>query len=262
MMQKYIMKTNREQQWQAIEALMKDHGATRKNISSCHKYFFDGIDLGGNFSLVDKFVFYPDPSFDGWQQLLDEGVGGPISDADFKTLNQYLCGQLADYFFSIEDQNYYFQATFGDVYDSERKFPLRINNESSFRKIVLTENAIFFILVNRFSRWLKGKEKVEQGVLRFNYKYFETLLSVVEKTPFSDKEELPDETIDGSVRPKILRAGIKTILKFGVMENGYGIDDVRFSAARRVTEIMMDHASELADLKLFYERAIANAARN
>ncbi|EDM46991.1 hypothetical protein MDG893_16157 [Marinobacter algicola DG893] len=237
-----------------LEALMTKHGATRKNLRNCKSYFFDKVDCG-NFSFLDKFLFYPEPTFDGWQRLFDEEVEETVTDQNVKTLNNMFCGQLADYFFCIEDQDYYFKTTFGDVYDKDRKFPLRINQESQYRTIAITENAIFLQLVNRMSKWLKAKDSKEQGIARFNERYFESLLPVIDTAPFIAGSDIPRETSDGSAKPDITRAGLRTILKFSIEQPQTESGNERFEAARRLTEILMDYADDLADLRSLYAEA-------
>jgi len=249
-----VLKTNRKEQWQLLEALMTKHGATRKNLRNCQRYFFDKVD-GGNFSFLDKFLFYPEPTFEGWQKLFDEDIEETLSDQDFKTLNNMFCGQLADYYFCIEDQDYYFKSTFGDVYDKGQKFPLRINREPGFRTISITENAIFLQLVNRMSKWLKAKDSKEQGIARFNERYFESLLPVIDTAPFIAGTEIPRETSDGSAKPDIIRAGLRTILKFSIEQPETEAGKERFEAARRLTEILMDYADDLGDLRALYAEA-------
>lgn len=256
----FTLKTNREQQWSSLESLMKGHGATNKSICNCRSYFFDKIDCG-NLTPTDKFLFYPNASIEGWQKLFDDEIKEPLTDQDYFTLNKFFCGDFSSYFFEIEDQDYYFKLAFGEVYDDERKFPLRINQEKESREIVLTENAIFFHLVNRMSRWLKAKDFRQQGLVRFNEKYFKSLLPVIDTMPFLNEKDLPSETSDGSAKPDMTQSGIKTILKFAFSAPKTESDKERVESAQKITEILMDHADDLADLRTFYNRAKADARK-
>jgi len=256
----YTLKTDRENQWALLEERLIKGGETRKRIKICKNYFFDN-DVSGNesFGWSYRFRYYYNPTFEGWQKLFDEEIDEILSDQDFKTLNNMFCGQLADYFFCIEDQDYYFKTTFGDVYDKDRKFPLRINQESQYRTIAITENAIFLQLVNRMSKWLKAKDSKEQGIARFNEEYFESLLPVIDTAPFIAGSDIPRETSDGSAKPDITRAGLRTILKFSIEQPETESRKERFEAALRLTEILMDYADDLADLRTLYEQASLEA---
>src|SRR5690606_26020958 len=105
------------------------HGATRKNIEASKRTFFDN-DVTVNIDWSDRFWLYYKPTFEGWQHLFDHELEETLTDRNFQTLNYFLCGQLADYYFCIEDQDHYFKTTFGETYDACRKCPLRINGEA------------------------------------------------------------------------------------------------------------------------------------
>lgn len=252
----YTLKTNRENQWALLEDRLGKGGETKKRIKICKNYFFDNNVIGiESFDWFYRFRYYYNPTFEGWQKLFDEEIEETLSDQDFKTLNNMFCGQLADYYFCIEDQDYYFKSTFGDVYDKGQKFPLRINREPGFRTISITENAIFLQLVNRMSKWLKAKDSKEQGIARFNERYFESLLPVIDTAPFIAGTEIPRETSDGSAKPDMTRAGLRTILKFSIEQPETEAGKERFEAARRLTEILMDYADDLGDLRALYAEA-------
>ena len=71
--------------------------------------------------------------------------------------------------------------------------------------------------------------------------------------------DIPRETSDGSAKPDITRAGLRTILKFSIEQPETESRKERFEAARRLTEILMDYADDLADLRTLYEQASLEA---
>jgi len=243
-LESYELKTDREHQWALLENRFKKNGHTRKEIKAKHDCFFFG--RGGEaFGPLGQFIYYTEPTFEGWQRLFDKEVKEPVSDGDFRALNRMMAGQLSDYFFGIEDQDYYFKVTYGSAYDPERKFSLRVNQETDFRPIVLTVNDLFMALIRPFSRWLGGRGTGEEGLMRFNLEYFESLLPHIDTTPFQ-LEELPlrDES-PGFKDPGLVQYSISSILKFGFTDG----DPERVQMARKVTDIMMDHAGELRELR-------------
>lgn len=245
----YQLKTDREQQWLSIEDTLKSHGLNRKEIRAKKACFFDG-DGCKAFGAKGQFLYERKPTFSGWQRLLDEEIEEPISDVQFCTLNEFMAGNLSSYFFCIEDQDYYFKVTFGDAYDPERRFPLRINREAEHRVIPLTANDLFKALIRPFARWLKGRCTGEEGLLRFNLGYFESLLLRIDVTPFS-ADELPRHGESPGFRsPYLVQHAIYSVLKFGVSDG----EKERVDMAQRVTDIMMAHANDLNELEAMYER--------
>jgi hypothetical protein len=260
--ERIVLRTDRNRQWGLLEERFKRNGATRKNIRNCHALFFENK-VNGKFDWLDRFVLYPDPSFKGWQRLLDEEFEEVITDQNFRTLNNMFCGQIADYYFCIEDQDYYFKTTFGDVYDKDRKFALRINREPNHRDIVLTENKIFAELLRRFSFWLKNQDGKEEGLLRFNEGYFESLLPIVDRMPFMDRKYAPkDRTEDGSAAPAQIQASVKSIFRCSLNNADGSVDKERIEASRRVTDLLMSHADGLADIRILYDQAKGSFASN
>lgn len=250
----YELKTDREYQWTLLENRFKRHGHTRKEIKAKKDCFFFG--KGGEaFGPIGQFIYYTEPTFDGWQRLFDEEVKEPVSDSDFWTSNRMMAGQLADYYFCIEDQDYYFKVTFGNAYDPERKFSLRVNQETEYRPIVLTVNDLFQDLIRSFSRWLRGRGVGEEGLLRFNLEYFESLLPHIDTMPFQAEElSLRDES-PGFKQPYLVQHSLSNILKFGFTDG----DQERVEMAQKVTDIMMDHADDLRDLRKMYDQAKKDA---
>lgn len=260
----YTLKTDRENQWALLEERLRKGGETRKKIKTCKNYFFDN-DISGNesFEWFYRFRYYYNPTFEGWQKLFDEEIDETLSDQDFRTLNNMFCGQIADYYFCIEDQDYYFKTTFGDVYDKDRKFPLRINREPNHRDILLTENKMFAELLRRFGFWLKNQDDKEEGILRFNEGYFESLLPIVDRMPFMDKKYAPkDRTEDGSAAPAQIQASVKSIFRCSLNNADGSVDKERIEASRRVTDLLMSNADGLADIRILYDQAKGSFASN
>ncbi|WP_416398391.1 hypothetical protein [Allohahella sp. A8] len=257
----YQLRTDRRVQWELLEERMKKAGATRANLHKCRKLFFDN-DSNGRFRWVDRFWFYFNPTFDGWQHLFDHELNEKLSDQDFRDLNRFLCGQLADYFFSTEDQQYYFDETFGAAFDANRKFSLRINGEEEARKVCLSADGIFQRLVLDLSTWLREGPSTSnyRGILAGRLPYLESLLSHIDPVVFSVCDELPIETRDGITRAKITRGSIKNIFERAVEST----DNASFDAmplAKAVTELLMAHAKDLGDMALLYQGAKSQAGR-
>lgn len=244
----YELKTDREKQWSLIEERLKRDN-TRREIKAKKDHFFHHIRFHA-FGYLGQFVYHFDPTFEGWQKLFDEEITDPISEGEFWTLNRLMAGNLSSYFFCIEDQDYYFKATFGNTYDPERRFPIRVGRETEHRVIVLTAEDLFQALIRPFARWLSGRESGEEGLLRFNLSYFESLLRQIDTTPFQDEVLSRREESPGFKEPYYVQHAILSVLRFGFSDGE--IERVRM--AQKVTEIMMDHADELNELKAMYQR--------
>jgi len=253
-LESYELKTDREHQWTLLESSLKREGHTRKEIKQ-HKDCFLFGKGGDAFGPIGQFYYYTEPTFQGWQRLFDEELKKPVSDGDFRALNRMMAGQLSDYFFGIEDQYYYFKVTYGSAYDPERKFPLRVNQETDFRPIVLTVNDLFMALIRSFSRWMLGRSTGEEGLLRFNMEYFESLLPHIDTTPFQLEELTMRDRSPGFHNPYLVQVSISNILKFGFTDG----DPERVQMARKVTDIMMDYADELRELREMYDQAKKDA---
>ncbi|MBK8973306.1 MAG: hypothetical protein IPM37_18845 [Hahellaceae bacterium] len=177
---------DRNRQWEQLESRYRKNGNSRKNIKACKELFFEGK-IGGSFDWDSILYLWPDPTLEGLQKLLDEVITDPLTDGDFETLQGYFCGVLSDYFCPIETQDYYFKATFGEVYDPDRVFPLRINREKEHRKLTYTPNNIFQALAFYFNKYMHFNQP-SSGVLRFNMGYLESLLPHVDPCFFSVAE--------------------------------------------------------------------------
>ena len=252
MNEKYVLKTDRELQWKKIEERFIKNGNTRKNIKICKDYFFNGYYESEGFRVKDRFVFYRNPTFSGWQQLFDEEILDPVSDSDFLTLQCYFCGQLYEYFFDAEDQSYYFKVVFGDRYDKNRIFPIRINRESNFRKITLTPNQVFGYLTTYFIRYMKDVGVDYAGILRFNLDYLDSLLPLVAEDFFS--VEGSDELTEDDVRVGAVQSSISKMLKWSYAKPSERIDQERIDAANAVKAVFLKHADNLGEFNAVHEK--------
>jgi hypothetical protein len=252
MSEKYVLRTDRELQWKSIEERFIKNGNTRKNIKICKDYFFKGVDNSQGFRFIDYFVFYPDPTFSGWQTLFDVKITDKLSDDDFLTLQFYFCGQLYEYFFDAEDQSYYFKTVFGDRYDKNRLFPIRINRESKFRKITLRPNQIFRHLMTYFSRYMKDVDVYYAGLLRFNLDYLDSLLPMVSKDFFA--VEANDELTEDNVRIAALQSSISKMLKWSYAKPSEKIDQERIDAANAVKAVFLNHADNLGEFNAVHRK--------
>lgn len=88
MAESYVLKTDRNAQWQKIESRLSET-ATKKQIKVCRDYFLDGLDNSKHFTWSDRFRLYHNPTLEGWQKLFDEEIQEPLTDGDFRTL-QYI----------------------------------------------------------------------------------------------------------------------------------------------------------------------------
>lgn len=244
----YELKTDREQQWSLIEERLKKND-TRREIKAKKDHFFHNRRIDA-FGYSGRFIYYFDPTFAGWQRLFDEEMEERISDDEFWTLNRLFAGNLSSFFFCIEDQDYYFKSTFGNSYDPERRFPIRINREEEHRVIALTTEELFQALIRPFARWLRGRGTGEEGLLRFNLNYFESLLPRIDATPFQAEELSRREESPGFKEPFYVQHAIYSVLKFGFSDG----EKARVELAQKVTDIMMAHANELNELEAMYER--------
>src|SRR5690554_8185248 len=79
MSESYVLKTDRNAQWQKIESRLSET-ATKKQIKVCRDYFLDGLDNSKHFTWSDRFRLYHNPTLEGWQKLFDEEIQEPLTD--------------------------------------------------------------------------------------------------------------------------------------------------------------------------------------
>jgi hypothetical protein len=253
-MEEYKLKTDRDQQWSLIEKEFIENGNTRKNIKICKEYFFNGNNLSSDFRWWDLFFMYPNPGIEGWQKFFDEEVVEPLSELGYKTLQNFFCGRLYQEFYSIEDQSHWFKVVFGERFDVNKTFPIRINLESEHRKITLTPNNILRELMTNFSRYMEDIKVDYAGILRFNLDYLDSLLPLVDTTPFSTKEfRTKDKTEDG-VRLGAIQEIITDVLKYSYSKPSKKIDQERIDAANSVKEVFIKHADQLGEFNALHDK--------
>jgi hypothetical protein len=254
MLDSYMLKTDRDRQWSQIENRFVENGNTRKNIKICKNYFFDGIDKNATFRWKDRLVFYPNPTMDGWQKLFDEEITDPLTDQDFFTLQLYLCGQLYEYYFDAEDQSYYFKTAFGERYDENKTFPIKINRESEHRKITLTPNKILRHLMTYFSRYMEDIKVDYAGFLRFNLGYLDSLLPLVSKEFFSTQRYQAGDETEDRVRLGAVQSATTKMLKWSYAKPSKKIDQERIDAANSVKEVFLKHADNLGEFNALHDK--------
>ena len=244
---------DRNKQWEKYEALLRKHGNTRKEIQKHRDIFFEGsYKPGTHWSLL--FYLWPDPTLEGLQKLLDEVITDPLTDADFEMLQGDFCGVLSDYFCPIETQDYYFKATFGEVYDPDRVFPLRINREKEHRRLTYTPNNIFQALAFYFNKYMHFNQP-SSGVLRFNTGYLESLLPHVDPCFFSVAE------IEGRELEQLfasrLRAVVISLLKWPVEARRQNFSEEQIANADKVKASLMKNADQLGELRALEAKVMA-----
>jgi len=252
MLEDYTLKTDRNIQWKNIEALMIDHGGNRKNIKACKGYFFEGKGDGLKLRWSDRFKFYPSATLEGWQTLFDQEIIEPLTDSDYLTLQHYFCGQFSDYYFCIEDQSYYFKMAFGERYDKNKTFPIRINREHECRVITVTQNKILRNLMTNFSCYMKDIKANHAGFLKFNLGYLDSLLPFV-SLEFFNIEASNDITEDG-VRIGAVQSSTTKMLKWSYAKPSKKIDQERIDAANTVKEVFLKHADNLGEFNALHEK--------
>lgn len=244
---------DRNRQWEQLESRYRKNGNSRKNIKACKELFFEGK-IGGSFDWDSILYLWPDPTIEGLQKLLDEVITDPLTDGDFITLQGYFCGVLSDYFCPIETQDYYFKATFGEVYDPNRVFPLRINREKEHRRLTYTPNWIVERLAFYFNSYMKWQEE-GCGVLRLELPYFESLLPNVDQRLFTVDEPEAGK-IDG-LEIKLARASIQGLLKWPVRGRKNGLSAERITHADKVKASLMKNADQLGELRALEAKVMA-----
>jgi hypothetical protein len=252
MIEGYTLKTDRNKQWAKIEVRMIEDGNSRKNIKSCKDYFFDGKDEGATFRWHDRLMFYPAPTIAGWQKLFDEEISEPLSDQDYFTFQLFFCAQFYDYFFGIEDQSYYFKTAFGERYDINKVFPIRINKEDEHRVITLTPNQILRHLMTCFNRYMEDIKVDYAGLLRFNLEYLDSLLHLV-SSKFFGIERNTGSTEDG-VRIAAVQSSIQKMLKWSYAKPSKKIDKERIDAANAVKDVFLKHAGQLGEFNALHDK--------
>lgn len=256
MMEDYELKTDRQEQWKKIEDKMSA-SASRKDIKICRDCFFDNAIRSENFRWSDRFFLYFNPTLEGWQKLFDEDIKVHMSDEDFSTLQSFFAGQLARDFFCIEDQDYYFKAAFGHVYDPKKRFALRINRESEARINTYTPNTMIYWLEYFFHLYLEDSKHEDAGVLRCNLEYLNSVLPLVDKRFFStQKYSLSDESADG-VRLLTMQSLTKKIIVAANSKPSKKINKERIDAARKVLDVFQQNASNLGDFTKLYDQVCA-----
>ena len=254
MLEGYTLKNDRDKQWDRIEKEMISNGSSRKDIKACKSYFFNGEILSENFRWKDLFLMHPNPTIEGWQNFFDEEITEPLTEQNYSTLQFYLCGQLYEDYFDAEDQSYYFKVVFGEHYDENKTFPIKINKESEYRKITLTPNHILSHLMTYFSRYMEDVKVDYAGILRFNLDYLDSLLPLVDTTPFSaQKFRTKDKTEDG-VRFIGMQSSTKKMLEWSYAKPSKKIDQERIDAANAVKEVFLKHADNLGEFNALHEK--------
>lgn len=251
MAESYVLKTDRNAQWQKIESRLSET-ATKKQIKVCRDYFLDGLDNSKHFTWSDRFRLYHNPTLEGWQKLFDEEIQEPLTDGDFRTLQYYFTGQLCKEFFGIEDQDYYFKAAFGQRYDADWLFPLRINREPSGRRITLTPNQILFSLLAEFSWYVRNADADDFGVLRYNQAYLDSLLPLVDPGFFSTQAYTLRDLTEDQVRYASVQSATKNMIKAALSGMGPQTDAARIQAANAVLEVFQAHADALGEFNTLY----------
>lgn len=256
MMENYELKTDRQEQWKKIEDKMSA-AASRKDIKVCRDYFFEDVDNNTRFTWSSYFKFYCHPTLEGWQKLFDENSHMKLDDEGFSTLQSMFAGQLANSFFCIEDQDYYFKAAFGQVYDPKKRFALRINKESEARINTHTPNTMIYWLEYFFHLYLEDSKYEDAGVLRCNLEYLNSVLPLVDKRFFStQKYSLSDESADG-VRLLTMQSLTKKIIVAANSKPSKKINKERIDAARKVLDVFQQNASKLGDFLKLYDQVCA-----
>lgn len=253
MIENYVLKTDRNRQWQKLEARLSKT-ATKRQIKACSDYFFQGVDKkSNNFTWSDRFRLYRNPTLEGWQLLFDEEVPELLTDSDYGTLQSYFCGQLREGLFGVEDQDYYFKSAFGERYDAARKFPLRINREKAHRTITLTPNKILRQLMTNFSWYMDDINFEEAGILRFNLGYLDSLLPLVTSLFFRlERHSTGDHTDDGE-RLGAVQSATRKMLKWSYASPSEMLDQPRIEAARAVRAVFLAHADRLGEFNALHD---------
>lgn len=252
MLEGYTLKNDRDKQWDRIEKEMISNGGSRKDIKACKSYFFDGERLSENFRWNDLFLMHPNPTIDGWQKFFDEEVTEPLTDRNYLTLQFFLCGQLYEDYFDAEDQSYYFKVVFGEHYDENKTFPIKINKESEYRTITLTPNHILSHLMTYFSRYMEDVKVDYAGILRFNLEYLDSLLPLVSTKFFGVAKDRSDT--DDGVRVAALQSSVTKMLKWSYAKPSKKIDQERIDAANSVKEVFIKHADNLGEFNALHEK--------
>lgn len=251
MAESYVLKTDRNAQWQRIEERLSET-ATKRQIKVCRDYFLDGVDNSKHFTWSDRFRLYHNPTLEGWQKLFDEEIQEPLTDANFRTLQYYFAGQLHQDFFGIEDQDYYFKAAFGPHYEADRLFPLRINQEPTPRPISLTPNQLLDSLMSDFSWYVRNADADDVGVLRYNLDYLDSLLPLVDPGFFSTQAYTLRDLTEDQVRYAGIQSATKNMIKAALGGMEPQTDAARIQAANAVLEVFQHHADALGEFNALY----------
>ena len=252
----YILKTDRQKQWDKMEAKLSKT-ASRKDIKVCRDCFFDNVIRSENFRWSDRFFLYFNPTLDGWQQLFDEEIKMHMNDEDFSTLQSFFAGQMANDFFCIEDQDYYFKAAFGQVYDPNKRFALRINRESEARVNTYTPNRMIYWLEYYFCTYLEEIKNEDVGLLRYNLEYLNSVLPLVDKRFFSTQKYVLSDVTEDGVRFLTIQSLTKKIIAASQAKPSKKINQARIDAANKVLDVFQHNASKLGDFSKLYDQACA-----
>lgn len=158
----------------------KRDNLTRKRLISIEKYALDGVlDDATKFGIPELLFYGEIQNIEEWNRILNEVL--PVKDyigygKNYDTENDFYI-RLQEAFlkwtvrfnFHPVDQANIFKAVFGDTYDPDAVFPIKIPGESELKKISLSADCIFSHLLHRFCQALDGDSESEYSLNLIGY---------------------------------------------------------------------------------------------
>ena len=200
----YKLVADSASRWRVIEEmLLRDASLTEEDLAF-HRSIFEGTAAALERPVPWHlgFAYLSNASLSAWQEYLEYSASEhEYTDADYLWLQLFFLRNAETYGFPPTDIAYFFLRVFGETYDAERMFPLRINKEPANRRISATSSAIFAgvmrgakasIFSNMRKPWPDG------NYLPYVLGYFDSLLPHIDQRAFgTERFAGADLSVDG-----------------------------------------------------------------
>jgi hypothetical protein len=158
----YQMTTTREQRWETkLDKFGRDESMTRKEIKKWKEVFWEDSGTWSHIGWSERFTYYNNATLEGWQHFFDnELTDHELTEADYDLLQRYFAKTLMySCGFTVEDGLYLFKVAFGESYDPERRFCLRINQEQDYRQVNLKPEYFVAVLLDQLADYVNTKPR-------------------------------------------------------------------------------------------------------
>lgn len=247
----YQIQTTREQRWQVYLEKMENQGEmTRKELKKWKDVFWEESGTWGHIGWDPRFRLHSNATLAGWQHFFDhELTDYQLSDKDFKQLQKYFFDSLmTSCGFTVEDGLYFFKVAFGEVYDPNRKFCLRINQEADCRTVTLTPEYVVGELISDCSFYIDNQYGDRPGIkslLMYDpsmFKFLESVIPYVDPMGYSVVSFY--ELRDKGSNAMMYSEQFHRILKFSLAPPYGAYTQDRHDLAKRIADIFLTHPNK------------------